>query len=209
MLNRRDFHAVRQQQRRRRRAERVRRVKASLGDGPVRPGLHRHRAREPLEVAHDEPIHRALVHPSVRQGGAPRVPLRSKHLAGGDAGHIEILANGRRDREVDPDRTPTPSAALLLNPQRRVILVLVEVLDLKSATGRESGAGVQVELEDGPVAVGDHGVLARKTHQLACPGGGQRAGRRDWLLRLAGDELRVGRVGHDDRQLWRRQRPRA
>ena len=53
------------------------------------------------------------------------------------------------------------AGALLGDADGGAVGVLVEVLDVEAAAGGEAGAGVEVELEDGPVAVVEDRVAGR------------------------------------------------
>ena len=79
----------------------------------------------------------------------------------------------------------------------------------KSATcsrafSSDPGPGVEVELQDRPIAVGEDGVPGRQAHELPCSRRRERLGRVDGVLDLSADKLRVRGVGDDDGQLGRR-----
>ena len=91
--------------------------------------------------------------------------------------------------------------AFLVERDGRLVAVLVEVLDPKATRRPDPGPGIEEELDDGPVAVVEHRVARRQTHELPCTGGRQGFRLIPGIGRAPGDELGVGRVGDRDGQL--------
>jgi hypothetical protein len=90
--------------------------------------------------------------------------------------------------------------ALFVEPDRRLVAVLVEVGDFQPASRGQASTGVQEKFQNRAVAVVEDGVAGRQTDEL--PGAGGRQGSRllPWVRGLPRDELRMCRIRHDDRQ---------
>ena len=86
----------------------------------------------------------------------------------------DVVLDGLGGGEVEADGAA--AGAFLRDAEGGAVRVLVEVLDAKPAAGGEAGPGVEVELEDGPVAVIEDRVAGREAHELAGAGGGEGAG---------------------------------
>lgn len=90
--------------------------------------------------------------------------------------------------------------ALFKQADRGFAFVKVKILDLDAAPGRQADARVNIELEDGAAAVVKDGFAGRQAHQLARSRDRQRLGFVASVGGFAGDELRIGGIGHGDWQ---------
>src|SRR5437588_9430362 len=151
-----DVDASVQQQRRRGRTQRVRRVDAPLNLPAVRRYLLYVRARKPLQVALDQQVHRRRCHRAVSQLFNSRVPPWPEERAAAQSRLPDVLGDGLGGGEVQLDGAAL--AALLADADRRLFIILVKAGDLQGATGREPDARIEVELQDRPVAIREHTV---------------------------------------------------
>lgn len=117
---------------------------------------------------------------------------------GREAGVGEVLGDGIGCGEVYADGAAP--VAFLVESERGLVAVLVEVAHAKAAAGAQADPSVEVRLEDGAIAVGEDALAGRQRHELARTRGGERAGFLAGIARGARNELRVGGVGHNDRQ---------
>lgn len=72
--------------------------------------------------------------------------------------------------EVNADRAAL--VALLMQADGGFVSILMEVRDLQPTAGGQPNAGVEVELQDGAVAVIENGFSRGKSDELAVSGGG-------------------------------------
>ena len=193
-----DVNAGIEQQRCCRRAQRVRREDTFFSFCPVRVLDIVRRTRHPAEIALDGAVHGDIVHGFDAKLFRSRLFARTKKRAARDAGMSEIFGDRLSGREVDADRTSL--VAFLVEAQRGLVAVLMEVAHLEATAGAESNARVQIGLEDGAIAIVDHGITCRHGHQLARPCGRQRPRFLAGIARGARNELRMRRVRHNDGQ---------
>ena len=180
------------------RPQRVRCVDAGLPLRAIRPLVFLHGARQPGQVAGEQHIHRRRRKRAVRELHAPRVQPRPEEGTARNPRHREVLRDRLGGGEVQAD---LPAAVpLLLKFHRGAAFVLVEVPDFEPATRRQSGTGIEIEFEDGAIAVIEHRFAVRHAEELPRPARRQRLGFVHGVRRVPGNELGVRWIRHDDRQ---------
>lgn len=117
---------------------------------------------------------------------------------GGEPGFGYIFADGLGGGEVQADGPAL--VAFLVQPDGRLVAVLVEVRDFQPAAGAQADAGPQKSFQDGAVAVVDDRFAIGQPDQLPCPRGGERTGFLQRVGGLAGDELGMRGIGDSDGQ---------
>lgn len=180
-------------------AQRVGSVGAAADGRAVLELFFSHRARHAVQIPLNHPVHRGRVHRPIGELlSALRRGLGPEEGTGGQAGFFDVFNDRLRGIEVKPDRSALVS--LLVQLERRLLSVLVKVRDLQPAACRQSNPGIEINLEDRSIAVIDQVVAHRHSHQLPRPGRRQGFGFVAGIGRAARDELRVGWIGHRDRQ---------
>ena len=110
----------------------------------------------------------------------------------------DVIVDGLGGGEMEADRAAP--GALFGDADGGAVRVLVKVLDAEPAAGGEAGPRVEVELEDGPIAVIEDSVAGGQPHELAGAGGGEGPGFLAGIGGVAAEELGVGRIGDGDGQ---------
>jgi hypothetical protein len=171
---------------------------SAQGMGTVEPRAFLDRPRKPRHVAGDDAIHAGLAHGLVAKLVAVDRTPGPKNRSRLQARLCQVF--GERLCCGEMNTNGAVLVAFLINRERGLLAVLMEVLDPQPAGGGEPDAGVEVGLEDGAVAEIEYLVASRKAHQLAGAGRSQRSRAFEGVGRFAGDELGVGRIGDVDGQ---------
>src|SRR5579872_2013400 len=90
--------------------------------------------------------------------------------------------------------------ALLVEPESRLIAVLMKIRDLQPASSAQPDPRPEERFQNGAVAVVDDGFAIRQSDQLPGSCGGERPRLLARVRGLAGDELGMCRIGHGDWQ---------
>ena len=115
-----------------------------------------------------------------------------------DAGSLDVFGDGLGRAEVNSFGFDV--TAFDMKAQRCLVTVLMEVGDLEPAAGFDARASIEIELQYGSVTQVQERVAGRHRHKLPRPGFRERTGFIDGIGGLARDELRMGGIGHGDRQ---------
>ena len=173
----------------------MRRIRAG-GQLPISLGASL--TRQPLEVAHQQPIHGRGIEGGLRQCLAAGVLLWPEERAIREPGPAVVIVNRISGGEVKANGSP--AGRFLGEADGGPVGILAEVVDAEAAPGSEAGDRIEIELEDGPVAVIEDGITGGQAHELA--GAGVRACP-SFLATVGGltaEELGIGRVGRLDGQ---------
>ena len=159
-----DGHAGVQQQGRRRRPDRMRRIHAHLDFLAVGQFFFMHSAGDALQIRHQHAVHAALAYAAGSEDIATPGPERAEEGTAFYPSGLDVLGDGLRRAEMYPLRFG--ARALELKPQRRFVTVLVEVGDIELAAGFDACPGVEVKLQNGAITDIQQRISRRLPHQL-------------------------------------------
>ncbi len=187
-------------------AQRVRRVDAFHHFVAVRQFPFPKRVGELAQIFLQDGPHGPRLHRGRRQFLGMGMPARSEEGTARDVGAQQVLVDRLRCSVVQADGAAL--VAFFAQTQRGLLALLAKVFDEERAAGGQADAGIEVEFYNRAVAMRQYRIARRHVQQL--PGARRRQGQRFFarIGRLARDELRMRRVGDQDRQaqLGRRQR---
>ena len=201
-----DVHAGVEQERGRRSPKRMRRVDAFHHLASVRQFPLAQRVGQPAQIFFQNGPHGPRLHGGRRQFLGVGMPARPEERTTGEFGALQVLVDRLGSGVVQADGAAL--VAFFAQTQRGLLALLPKVFNEERATGGQADAGIEVEFYNRAVAMRQYRIARRHVQQL--PGARRRQRKRFFarIGRLARDELRMRRVGDQDRQaqLGRRQR---
>src|SRR5689334_19586804 len=115
--------------------------------------------RQPFQVPLQNCPHAPGIHALVSQFLGTRMTTRAEERAARKLGAVNIFLNALRSGIMQPNRAAF--IAFFLQPEASFAVLLPKIADLEPAASGKPDAGIEVQLDDGPVAVIQHGFAPR------------------------------------------------